>query len=317
MFCSASCLDEARLKFGDQFDEMIADDLGNMQRFFKDLFGLAGDVQGLRSLIDESEGKTVFNFDLRQPNTAESKVNMLKCILNLRECEYSGIVDLTQMLNYAKDFAKTEEDEKIVEKIVHSQSLIVKNNSISFFNRDPISSKKVTDLAGIFPFGSLVNHSCDANVHVTPVDNKLAWIVAQPITKSDQITVNYGTDPNQSVFKRRRFLKENFGFTCNCIRCQKHPANPSHGQHSLFMQILLDMDEDSSDDERNTFDRRFKQPNMNSFKNVAAAMLELKKNYEYINKHHAKHPHSIELCTLKKRNANLLDFISGAAFLPA
>lgn len=81
-----------------------------------------------------------------------------------------------------------------------------------------------SDIAGIgmFPASSLLNSSCDSNIDLMTVSNKLAWVVRKPIPAGAQLTGEYNAQFYASgpAANRRQELEALFGFICDCDACE-------------------------------------------------------------------------------------------------
>lgn len=74
-------------------------------------------------------------------------------------------------------------------------------------------------VGGVYPTICLINHSCISNSH-NNWDSKIGHetIYATRLIKAgEEITISY--DRGGTSIERRAFLKEAFGFDCNCCRC--------------------------------------------------------------------------------------------------
>eukprot|EP01117_Protostelium_nocturnum_P014917 TRINITY_DN5731_c0_g1_i2.p1 TRINITY_DN5731_c0_g1~~TRINITY_DN5731_c0_g1_i2.p1 ORF type:complete len:487 (-),score=204.07 TRINITY_DN5731_c0_g1_i2:249-1709(-) len=70
-------------------------------------------------------------------------------------------------------------------------------------------------------FGSLLNHSCDPNISISPKFNhQLEWISSKKIEKDEQLTISF-VNPDLPLDQRREILLEKFGFWCECHLCQQ------------------------------------------------------------------------------------------------
>ncbi|OXU16761.1 hypothetical protein TSAR_010123 [Trichomalopsis sarcophagae] len=83
--------------------------------------------------------------------------------------------------------------------------------------------------AVVFPFSSLLNHSCNPNATRIPVigeDNSIQQIIIaqHPIKKGSQIYDDYGFDfamENASIEKRKELCNKYY-FTCECLACKEN-----------------------------------------------------------------------------------------------
>lgn len=71
---------------------------------------------------------------------------------------------------------------------------------------------------GAFLFGSLFNHSCDANIRRTPYGNKLVFFADRPIKAGEQLFLAYHT---HFSYKPRETRRHMLGFDCKCQACRE------------------------------------------------------------------------------------------------
>lgn len=79
------------------------------------------------------------------------------------------------------------------------------------------------EAVGLFPLGSLLNHSCEPNVGIgTPVFNTkmVSFVALKPIKEGDELVASYSTETD--IVKRREFLYHNYYFWCRCPKCTAH-----------------------------------------------------------------------------------------------
>ncbi|KAK4901268.1 hypothetical protein LTR27_001825 [Elasticomyces elasticus] len=76
-----------------------------------------------------------------------------------------------------------------------------------------------SDIGGIFPTLTRINHSCPPNAQhaYNPKIGRMQVHVVQPIASGDEITLSYTTGDPSDV--RQRMLKDYFGFSCACELC--------------------------------------------------------------------------------------------------
>jgi hypothetical protein len=99
----------------------------------------------------------------------------------------------------------------------HPFSGIVKTNALPCGPESPIG--------GVYPTICLINHSCLPNAHNSwNSDTKCETIHAISFIKQgEEITISY--DKGGSSSSRRAYLKNAFGFDCNCSLCILPPAD--------------------------------------------------------------------------------------------
>lgn len=80
------------------------------------------------------------------------------------------------------------------------------------------------DKPSILFIGRMLNHSCNPNTVFKPYDNdhygnKMVFICCRNIKKGEEITDSY-VDIKYDINKRKKRLKEQYGFDCECDRCK-------------------------------------------------------------------------------------------------
>lgn len=212
MFCNQECLKKAKERFhfaeckrGPYSPQMSSGLLRNIlvtRRILESLY-IAGSVDRFCELMrnaadnDSAERKTIFDFDLRdQDELARHRIYM-EILPSLQEKRVSlGIenqyeenaADTVKSLKpflvqkYGSDFNFSD-----LAECVTRLMLINDRNSSNLMTGRP--DKLVG--SGMFMFGSLLNHSCDPNVHVVYLDSKYVYVVINPINKGEQLFVQY------------------------------------------------------------------------------------------------------------------------------
>ena len=80
---------------------------------------------------------------------------------------------------------------------------------------------------GVYPTIARINHSCAPNAHYYPIPGPAMVLRAvKKISVGDEVTISY-IDPLQrtsfsTTENRRKILKEEFGFYCDCPVCEKN-----------------------------------------------------------------------------------------------
>ena len=71
---------------------------------------------------------------------------------------------------------------------------------------------------GTFPFGSLLNHSCQPNSVLMYLGGKQVVRAMEPIGVGEEITISY-VDTAHAMANRGRLLADKYFFTCRCPSC--------------------------------------------------------------------------------------------------
>ena len=72
--------------------------------------------------------------------------------------------------------------------------------------------------SGIYPFGSILNHSCTPNCILTYQGNRQIIRVIQSVSKGNELFHSY-TDLCHPTSVRQNRLQDGYGFKCQCERC--------------------------------------------------------------------------------------------------
>lgn len=74
--------------------------------------------------------------------------------------------------------------------------------------------------SALYLLGSLFNHSCEPNVHVTfpGNDSTAVFTAARQIAEGEQLFITY-IDAGQELDARQEYLAFAYGFRCHCVRC--------------------------------------------------------------------------------------------------
>ena len=119
-----------------------------------------------------------------------------------------------EVLPILKRCSLTEEDIEIIEKIL----AIIRTNCVGLLPK--LEHCGVSRGYALFPYFSIINHSCIANCrYIVGLDNTTMSVRAmRPISKGDEVTIQYlGAMLGNSA--RKKSLEKQWKFTCNCNRC--------------------------------------------------------------------------------------------------
>jgi SET domain len=191
---------------------------------------IAGSLEQFKRLLSNSSTRTVFDCDLSDPNDADYVKNLLVVVNSMAKSEHSKIViteGMKSVFNHPPFDAlwSTNDERELLIECFHNQLRIHNTNQLEMGEH---SLEKTSDRnywfvktigSGLCPFASLFNHSCDANVKRTCVDNKIAFIVAKPIAADEQLFLSYGYSSYRYQRDERQSLLGRFSFTCDCVAC--------------------------------------------------------------------------------------------------
>lgn len=261
-----------------------------------------GSFEALRDTLIDFEPRTVFDCDLNNPDDPSYQKQLLQVVNSLATASSDGtrylegiqprnIYDLP-ILNILQ---RTQKEQDFTMKLFRKQLYLYNANQCTMkeHSREFLSGSLKMDFdhcigSGLFPFASLINHSCEANLKRITVDNKMALVVARPIAAGQQIFISYG----YSHFKYSREKRhESLKFVCKCNACVKN-----------YPEMLKMPRKDG----------KFKDPEF-TLVPVPEAIAQFKKNCEYIDKNIKNYP-CLEITMLGEHNAHLLHQIAMVCF---
>ena len=73
---------------------------------------------------------------------------------------------------------------------------------------------------GLYSATSLIPHSCDNNSNKYYFGSSILIVAAKPIEANEEVNIEYGVHYKMNTLKYRKdYLKNNFGFECQCYAC--------------------------------------------------------------------------------------------------
>lgn len=263
---------------------------------------IAGSFEKLLGMINDSVSRTVFDFDLSHPEDPTREKKLLSVIHSMAMSKHSELVISERMKTTFdfppfKDFWSAKDERELLIECFHKQFRIRNTNQLEMGEHtldvecDEPYWYAQTIGSGLCPFASLFNHSCDANVKRVTVDNKIAFVVGQPIAAGEQLFISYGYSSYRMPREARQNQLNKFSFTCDCVACTENYPE------------IADLPK---------FDSEFNEPSFDAF-TVPEAVLEFRKNCEYIETNIKRHP-SYETTRLMVHNDHLLYQISKTSF---
>lgn len=263
---------------------------------------IAGSLERLKNLLKDSNNRTVFDYDLSNPNDPLYKGNLLLVANAMAKSENSKIV-ITEKMKKTFDLPpfdslwETDDDREFLIEFFHDQLRIHNTNQLEMGEHvleesaDESYWYVKTVGSGLCPFASLFNHSCDANVKRVCIDNKIAFVVARPVAAGQQLFLSYGYSSHRISRDERQSLLKRYSFHCDCEACvEDYPEINELQKH----------------------DPDFADPICCTM-TVQEAVKAFKANCEYIQRKIKWHP-SYETTTLMNHNDHLLYQISRLRF---
>lgn len=248
MFCSETCKTDAFQSFYELRVDMMNDidenyGLNNIlpnisyvanvfklavEMFFKSLKICNGSLSELRAAIDKKNenAKRSSIFDVNSQLDLMKAVDALETHENERGEHFfkatndeivkanNRMVDTFLKRDKFAEFFSTNDDKKFLSEILLKNTRIVLTNCFPF-------GYKAQSANGIFPFLSLLNHSCDPNVTFIQ-DNEIYLVVRKVVKPGEQLFYHYSQPFFTSDLKSRQtMLRQNFFFDCKCEACLK------------------------------------------------------------------------------------------------
>lgn len=298
MFCSVKCREESYRKFNHKDASIIESLQGDeirqkMLRIMGECLSIAGSFVELQKLVaDINDGASVFDFDLQNVDGDEIRRNLLICVTSLMSKRDFGINEHLRKLLQKSEGERNDFLASFVSRII--LNYLRNGAKILGKNRGEILGK--IDGGVILPFVALVNHSCDANVFASFIDNKCVFTVMQTIEAGEQIFINYRkTFVERSKKERQAELLKSYEFDCNCSACAGNFPKPN---------------------KLRKVDSNFKLPDFGYFGSNEEIMKQLRKNFRYAKFWSHQHP-SFETCAVMMRSMELIRVLGERATFPS
>lgn len=207
---------------------------------------IAGGVENLRGLLNDSTCKTLFDFNWSDPQAADYKKNILltiNALSTVRETVFTRTAPLDELFDKPPfdSILKTDDDREFIKSFAHKQLRILDTNLYDMKEHSRLSAayKKRGTYgqsigSGLCMFASLFSHSCDPHVKRITVDNKIAFVVVRPVAAGEQVYISYGySSYGVSREDRQKYLKS-YGFTCDCDACSQNYALLTHQPRMVY-----------------------------------------------------------------------------------
>lgn len=267
--------------------------------FLKRALSFTGGVEELQRLLSDPTPRTVFDYDLSSSEDPSYKRNLLLAVnsLSTANSRETNIISAfpaqnrARLMNLLNIEQRTEEERQFLFELfchclsIHNSnqyqmkqhSRKIKPDTVSIITNQLIGN-------GLFPFSSLFNHSCEANVKRITVDNKFAIVVVRPVKAGEQLFISYGFGHYNYIKEERQLQLAGWGFECTCMAC---------------------IDDYPMIDQLPRKDPLFAEPNFPKFVSTTDAISQFKKNCDYINENITKYP-SFETVIMCEYNDHLL-----------
>lgn len=102
---------------------------------------------------------------------------------------------------------------------------------------------------GLYELQAIINHSCEPNVQILFDNNcfQLSIVALRDIQPNEEMLSSYLNECQLSSSRhtRRKILRENYLFTCDCVRCEKEIDQPD---------VTSDEDEELEEDDEDEYE---------------------------------------------------------------
>ena len=218
MFCSPMCMELGTESFHQyecselemihrEFDDHI---LQAAVRIFLESVTICGSKEELFVVMNERRERSPFDFNLREPYSPQARKHLLLCTQNMTRFDSTDELKEAFSQKVRAYFNRNHllarywgdvETQAYVICYCRTQYQILINNQFqmmwrSIGRRDPDADRVGRAYNnfcgyGLSPFMSIFNHSCNPNIGIVSVDNKLVAYVKRPVKAGRQLFVSY------------------------------------------------------------------------------------------------------------------------------
>jgi hypothetical protein len=209
MFCSVPCKENFYLKAFNT-DKIASADIKTLA---DSIAAVSKSVENVDEIIKNMDlknlNKTIFDFDLSDPNDPEYKKKLMICLLSLSKND-DRVKDTCHIREYVSD--------KTAQHILSIIKLNRKHSDYRFIlSKDDAKDENVG--FHICLFASLINHACFSNALCINLDNKVFTIIHKPVKRGEQITVKYTDGISGDEVGDIKQIEELHKFKCECDLC--------------------------------------------------------------------------------------------------
>ncbi|CAN1239993.1 Histone-lysine N-methyltransferase ASHR1 [Linum grandiflorum] len=144
------------------------------------------------------------------------KLYLRRKLQNMEDIDEKQLLLYAQMANLVNLILQLPESEINIKEIAQNFSRLACNaHTICDSELRPIGT-------GLYPVISIINHSCLPNAVLVFEGNSAVVRAVQPVSEADEVLISY-IETAGSTVTRQKALKEQYFFTCGCLRCIKLP----------------------------------------------------------------------------------------------
>lgn len=195
MFCSKECMKKAEPYLKEETKKRHSNFYWRV--LYKSLDICGGSFEKLKEIMriscPELSNKSVFDFDFSNSDDPLFDYNLLLSVNSLKQEPMIKNDHADTMVEESTASLFEDLDERHIAKAFMTRFFqISQKNAFAFSWLNPSAPHEKVIGKGIFPFGSLINHSCISNVSAQVVDNKFVFYAKLPIAKDNQLLISYG-----------------------------------------------------------------------------------------------------------------------------
>lgn len=198
MFCSEECLDKSHASFHgvvcerldaiwDQDEHEAVETIYTWKGLTESLYVVQDRAEILQDLMDSNNRTAIFDLDLANE---QDDFKYLSFINSLDAHSLFG--DEKFYKEVSSDFVTTTLRPLKAETVPILVEYSTRLAMIRYRHSLPLTQRHETACMALLPFGSLYSHSCDANVFLVHIDDKIVHVVTKPISKGEQLFICYG-----------------------------------------------------------------------------------------------------------------------------
>ncbi|CAN1130482.1 Histone-lysine N-methyltransferase ASHR1 [Linum perenne] len=149
------------------------------------------------------------------PTTSTDNYNLVEALVaHMEDSDEKQLLLYAQMANLVNLILQLPESETSIKEIAQNFSRLACNaHTICDGELRPTGT-------GLYPVISIINHSCLPNAVLVFEGNSAVVRAVQRVPRGDEVLISY-IETAGSTVTRQKALKEQYFFTCTCLRCIK------------------------------------------------------------------------------------------------
>lgn len=186
-------------------------------------------IPGLLQLSPGDKRRLRFLLDKETQSSLDDLVNAEEAIRKEEQARASSMKGFgSQPLPATSEPSFTSEQ---IDELLKSSSYGHIHNDLAL---STIRDDGPSSFVGLWPTLALLNHSCAPSSIPVPVGDSIVVRATRQIRGGDEITISYlGNERMMPVSIRNKRLKSEFGFECQCFRCQVETKQPEEMKQKI------------------------------------------------------------------------------------